>query len=188
MSTEKIMKSVTSIYIWKILLYNSIVTYSSKEDIMPEYRCTLSSAQEFAKQEKLEEWVHAFLLSDGQNKGFSDGLKLFPRYFLGPVAIPISLLKRCCGPEANMKYRVNKEWFEKHVTELAEVIKRVPDMAPLIVHYLIDPDSRTGIFELNDSNHRLEAYSRLGITECYAIIWITEAEELERFRTDFPAL
>ena len=70
------------------------------------------------------------------NKDFSDGLNLYDRYFLGPVKMPLSLLTRCCGPEENMKWRINEEWFEKHVNELSEVLKKETDMPPLIVHYL----------------------------------------------------
>lgn len=161
------------------------IVYSKKEEIMLEYKCTLSSAQSYAKQNKLEDWVHTYLLSDGNNKDFSDGLKLFHRYFLGPIKMPLSLFKRCCGPEEDMKYRVNGEWFEKHVGELEEVIKKEPDMPPLIIHYLINEDTGESEFELNDGNHRFEAYTRLGIGECHVIIWITESQELDRFAKEY---
>lgn len=151
------------------------IVYSKKEVFMMEYKCTLSSACSYAKNHKLEEWVHTYLLSDGHNKEFSDGLKLFDRYFLGPVKMPLSLFHRCCGPEDNMKWKINAEWFEKHVAELENVIKTEKDMPPLIVHYVGDG------FELNDGNHRLEAYSNLGIQEYYVIVWITEKDEYERF-------
>ncbi len=36
-------------------------------------------------------------------------------------------------------------------------------------------------FELNDGNHRLEAYSRLAIGEYYVIIWITEKSEYSEY-------
>ncbi len=140
-----------------------------------EYKCTLSSAQVYAKNAKLEDWVHTYLLSDGHNKEFSDGLKLFDRYFLGPIRMPLALFSRCCGPEENMKWRINTEWFEKHVAELENVIKTEKDMPPLIVHFV------DGGFELNDGNHRFEAYSRLGIKEYYVIIWITEKHQYELF-------
>lgn len=52
-------------------------------------------------------------------------------------------------------------------------------MPPLIVHYV------NGEFELNDGNHRLEAYSRLGIKEYYVIIWITEKEEYAVFIEEY---
>ena len=48
-------------------------------------------------------------------------------------------------------------------------------MPPLIVHYV------NGNFEINDGNHRLEAYSRLEIAEYYVIVWITEKEEYTEF-------
>lgn len=151
------------------------IVYSKKEVFILDYKCALSSAKEYSAAGKLEEWVHTYLLSDGNNKEFSDGLRLFDRFFIGPVKMPLKLFTRCCGPEENMKYRVNGEWFEYHVNELAEVIKKEKDMPPLIVHYV------DGGFELNDGNHRYEAYSRLGIEEYYVIVWITEKYEYDDF-------
>lgn len=163
------------------LSYESIkkLVYSKREVFILEYKCTLSSANNYAKNRKLEEWVHTYLLSDGHNKEFSDGLKLSDRYFLGPIKMPLSLFSRCCGPEANMKYRVNAEWFEEHVTKLENVIKIEKDMPPLIVHFV------DGQFELNDGNHRFEAYTRLGIKEYYVIIWITEKHEYDLFLSKY---
>lgn len=151
------------------------IVYSKKEICIMDYKATLSSAMGYSSVGKLEEWVHAYLLSDGHNKEFSDGLKLTDRYFLGPLKMPLSLFARCCGPEENMKYRVDANWFEKHVAELAEVIKNETDLPPLIVHYV------DGGFELNDGNHRFEAYARLGITEYYVIAWITKKHEYDEF-------
>ena len=144
-----------------------------------KYNRTLSSACEFASQNRLEEWVHAYLLSDGKNKGLSDGLKLFERYYIGPVKMPLSLFERCTGPEENMKWRVHKEVFERRVADLGRAINEGSDMPPLIVHYLVDEDRE--VFELNDGNHRYEAYMRLGIKECHVIVWITEESEYTKF-------
>ncbi|MBZ9689334.1 ParB N-terminal domain-containing protein [Clostridium estertheticum] len=155
------------------------IVYSKKEGFIMEYKCTLSSSQNYAKKGKLEEWLHTYLLSDGHNKGFSDGLKLFDRYFLGPIKMPLSLFSRCCGPEAYMKYRVNADWFEQHVTKLESVIQSEKDMPPLIVHFV------DGQFELNDGNHRFEAYSRLGVKEYYVIVWITEKHEYDLFLSKY---
>ena len=157
------------------------IVYSKKEVFSMDYKCSLSSAQEYARHGKLADWIHTYLLSDGHNKDFSDGLKLFDRYFLGPLKMPLSLFTRCCGPEENMRWRINEAWFEKHVRELQEVIQHEPDMPPLIVHYLIEDGNPEGEFELNDGNHRFEAYSRLGIQQYYVIVWITEKWEYEQF-------
>ncbi len=151
------------------------IVYSKKEVYIMDYKCSLSSAINYARNGKLEEWIHAYLLSNGHNKEFSDGLKLFDRYFLGPVKLPLELFSRTCGPEDTMKWQIPAEPFEKKVQELMEVIKRETDLPPLIVHYV------DGSFELNDGNHRYEAYQRLGITEYYVIVWITEKEEYSEF-------
>lgn len=155
------------------------IVYSKKEIIMLEYQRTLSSAQNYARHGRLEEWIHAYLLSDGHNKEFSDGLKLFDRFFIGPLKMPLALFCRCCGPEENMKWRVPEDWFERKVGELQQVVAREADMPPLIVNYV------DGHFELNDGNHRFEAYKRLGVTEYYVIVWITERNDYEEFLTKY---
>ena len=85
------------------------IVYSKKEVFILDYKCALSSAKEYSAAGKLEEWVHTYLLSDGNNKEFSDGLRLFDRFFIGPVKMPLKLFTRCCGPEENMKYRVTSK-------------------------------------------------------------------------------
>lgn len=159
------------------LSYETIrkIVYSKKEVFVMEYKNTLSSAIAYARNGKLEKWIHTYLLSDGHNKEFSDGLKLLDRYYLGPVKMPLSRFKRCCGSENGMKYQVSEESFEKKVNSLMKVILEDKDLPPLIVHYV------DGEFELNDGNHRLEAYARLGIEEYYVIVWITEKEEYAEF-------
>lgn len=158
------------------------IVYSRKESIDMEYHGTLSSAREWARAGKLEEWVHAYLLSDGDNKPFSDGLKIVDRTFLGPIRMPLSLFHRCTGPvEEGLKFQVHPEVWERHVQQLMEVIPREPDIPPLIVHYLIEEGRTQGDFELNDGNNRWEAYSRLGIKEAHVIVWITDRDEYEQF-------
>lgn len=151
------------------------IIYSKKEETDMEYQCSLSSAKDFAKAGRLEEWVHSYLLSDGHNREFSDGLKLVERRYFGPMLMPLDLFERCCGPEENMKFRVDRVWFEKHVAELTEAVWTNRDMPPLIAHFV------DGGFELNDGNHRFEACRRLGVKAYPFIIWITEGAECEEF-------
>lgn len=161
------------------------IVYSKKEEMPMQYSSTLTSAKNYAEHGKLEEWIHQYLLSDGHNKDFSDGLKLFDRYYIGPVNMPLSFFRRCCGPEKDMKWRIESKWFEQHVAKLEEIIKQENDMPPLIVHYFTDENNKDGAFELNDGNHRLEAYSRLGIKEYDVIIWITEKSEYDLFLSKY---
>ena len=95
------------------------------------YRATLSSAREFAKQGRIEEWVHAYLCGEGHNKPFSDGLNLCVRYYTAPIALALSKLSRCCGPEENMPYRVHPEVFERKVRGIMDAAESGADLPPL---------------------------------------------------------
>jgi len=148
-----------------------------------EYQGTLSSAKEFAAQGRLEEWVHAYLVSDGRNQDFSRGLKGQKRFFLGPCEMPLSLFKRCCGPEDNMQWRVNREGFERRVDGLMDAMRHNADIPPLIVHFSLE--NGHGAFELNDGNHRWEAYRRLGMNQCHVIFWITDEDEYHFFQKEY---
>ena len=147
-----------------------------------EYQGTGSNAKLCAQNGKLEEWVHAYLLSeDGDNKPFSDGLKLFERTYLGPMEMPLDLFERLAGPEEHLPYRIHPGWWEECVERLQEAIKNGADLPPMIVHYYIPEGETEGVFELNDGNHRWEAGKRLGVETADVIIWITEKHECEQF-------
>ena len=151
-----------------------------------QYQRTLSSAREWAKHGMLEEWVHAYLLSDGKNKPFSDGLKMEERMYLGPIRMPLSLFRRCTGPvEEGLKFQVHPVVWENHVRQLMEAIAGDPEIPPLIVHYLIPAGQTEGEFELNDGNNRWEAYKRLGIQDAYVIVWFTDRAEYDQFMIRF---
>ncbi|MBE5815884.1 MAG: chromosome partitioning protein ParB [Clostridiales bacterium] len=152
---------------------------------MPSYDRTLTSARAFAEAGRLEEWIHQYLLTDGNNAPFSEGLKLFPRSYLGPVDAPLSLFRRCCGPEEGMKWRVHPVHFENKVQRLMEAAKADPDLPPLIVCYRFSEVDGTPEFELNDGNGRYEAYTRLGRTHAPVVFWITEAAELADFQSRY---
>lgn len=145
------------------------------------YQGTLTSAMEWAAHGKIEDWVHAYLLSDGENKEFSDGLKIVDRIFLGPVAMPINLFTRCSGPEEDMPYRVHPGWWEVKMERIMKAVEENADLPPIIVHYMIPEGKTQGEFELNDGNHRWEAYHRLGIETAQAIVWITGKDEYDDF-------
>lgn len=119
------------------------IVYSRKEEFVMDYACTLTNALECAAHGMIEDWVHAYLLSDGANKPFSDGLRLFERTWHGPVSFPLSQLSRNTGPEEGMRWRIPPEWFEQHVSDLMEAIRAQADLPPLIVHYWI-PEGKNG--------------------------------------------
>ena len=159
------------------LSYDSIkrIVYNRKETAMLKYSATLSSAKAYGEAGKMDAWIHLYLNEEGRNIPFSDGLKLFARYYFSPALFPVSLFKRCAGPEPEMKYRIDRDWWEQRVAGLEKSIQDDPDMPPLMVHYV------DGEFELNDGNHRHKAYENLGIENAWVIIWITGKEELDDF-------
>ena len=144
-----------------------------------EYSATLSSARDFAEQGRIEEWVHAYLCGEGHNKPFSDGLKLCVRYYTAPIALALSKLSRCCGPEENMRYRVNEGGFERKVLSLMSSISDGKDLPPIMVNFA------DGELTLNDGNHRFEAYTRLGIKKCHAIIWMSSERDVAEFEEKY---
>ena len=144
---------------------------------MLKYSATLSSAKAYAAAGKLDAWIHLYLNEDGRNIPFSDGLKLFDRFYFSQALFPIRLFHRCAGPEPEMKYRIDKDWWAIRVADLEKSIQNDPDMPPLIVHYV------AGEFELNDGNHRHQAYENLGIENAWVILWITEEAEKDDIRT-----
>ncbi len=152
------------------------------------YDRTLTSAKAFAQAGRLEDWIHLYLNSDGNNPAFSEGLKLFPRHYLGPVKAPLSLFRRCCGPEEDMKWRVDPMHFEQKVQRLMDAVRRDPDLPPLMINYRFSEADGAPQFELNDGNGRFEAYRRLGIGEAHVIFWITEDAELSDFQARYPSL
>ena len=133
-----------------------------------EYQPTLSSAINFASVNRLEEWIHLFLCGEGNNKAFSDGLKLEPRRYFTPEIFPLDNLQRCCGPEKYMKYQAPEKSFIRHVNNMALTYKEGGwDMPPLIVY------RKGSTLELNDGNHRYEALKILGIKQYWVIMWET---------------
>ena len=163
------------------LSYDTIkrIVYSKKEVTMLKYSATLDSAMEYGREEKMDAWVHLYLNEEGRNIPFSDGLKLFDRYFISPAQFPISLFHRCAGPEEDMKYRIDKGWWEHKISELTKAVQAGTEMPPMIVHYV------DGEFELNDGNHRHKVYEDLGIETAWVILWITEEAELTDFMSKY---
>jgi hypothetical protein len=136
---------------------------------------TGKAAREFSGRGRIEEWIHRFLCEEGNNVDFSEGLKKERRFYIGPLKMPLSLFERCCGPEENMKYRIDKGGFEWRVSEIRKRIDSGWDMPPLIINY------SEQVFELSDGNHRYQAMLDSGYEDCDVIIWITEPADNEQF-------
>lgn len=132
---------------------------------------TVEEAISFSKEGRIEEWVHLFLNSVGDNVPFSEGLKLEKRYWTGPLLIKLDKLRRCCGPEPEMEYFNAHEDWESEIGKFQGLIRNGWDMPPLIVQH------EGNDLVVNDGNHRLEAMKREGIEKCWVIIWNTHYQD-----------
>ena len=135
----------------------------------------IQSAKEYNDNDLLEEWIHTYLLFERKNKAFSDGLYLENRYYLGPLAMPLSMFTRSSGPEEGIKWQVHPEVFEDKVNAWREKIQKKQIPPPVIVGYA---DST---FEINCNNPLFEALLREGVTYFPVIMWTTRKEDYEDF-------
>lgn len=155
------------------------IVYSKKDTNKLDYHPTSKSATEYSEAGMLEEWIHTYLLFDRRNKAFSDGLRLFYRYYLGPIMMPLSLFQRSSGPEEQMKWKVHPTVFENRVMNWMDKIRSDEDSPPLIINY------DKGVFEINSDNPLFEALKRSRMKEYPVIIWITESADHDTFVTDY---
>ncbi|MGM0882277.1 MAG: CD3324 family protein [Bacillota bacterium] len=153
------------------------ILYSKKDTNKLDYHPTSKSATEYSEAGMLEEWIHTYLLFDRRNK--SDGLRLFYRYYLGPIMMPLSLFQRSSGLEEQMKWKVHPTVFESRVMNWMDKIRSGEDSPPLIINY------DKGVFEINSDNPLFEALKRSRMKEHPVIIWITERADHDIFVTDY---
>ena len=144
---------------------------------MSDLLFTVEEAIEFSNKGAIEEWVHLFLTTVGDNQALSDGLKLEKRYWVGPILIGLDRLKRCMGLEPYMEFVDSLENWEKHITRFQKLINDGWNMPPLIVQHM------RGELSVRDGNHRLEALRRAGYDKFWVIIWDNEEQALMGIRT-----
>ncbi len=132
---------------------------------------TVDEALQYSNDGIIEEWIHSFLTTVGNNRGLSDGLKLQKRYWIGPVLVNVNELYRSCGPETDMEFVEPVENWEARVNKLCESIKNGWSVPPLIAANV------AGKLSLRDGNHRLEALQRMNYKQFWVIIWDSDSME-----------
>ena len=103
------------------------MVHSGKEDPMLKYSKTLSSARAYGEAGRMDEWLHLYLNGDGENVRLWEGLKRFDRYYFSPALFPVRLFHRCAGPEKEMKYQIDKDWWAIRVADLGKSIQNDPE-------------------------------------------------------------
>jgi hypothetical protein len=156
----------------------------SKENIEEEIKILefdTCSAQRYAREGVIENWVHRYLMSGKwANPGFSDGLKLQRRWWNGPIELELTALTPAVGTEPGMEYQVEPDnWFYR-TSKLAGSMTDPLSIPPLIAEY------RSGELSVRDGNTRYGAMRLLGWAKCWAIIWYnTESDYHQHSSTLF---
>ncbi len=145
------------------------------DNFFPEF--STAAALKHAHSGRLEPWLYTYLETGAwANPGLAQGLQQQPRWWLGPLELPLAQLQRACGPEPEMEYRVSPASWEKRVTRIAASLREPLAVAPLIVEY------RAGHLSVRDGNHRYGAMQRVGWTRAWVIIWHNSPADFEASR------
>jgi hypothetical protein len=133
-----------------------------------------ASAQEYARQGRLEAWVHRYLREGWwRNEEFSEGLKRQPRWWRGPLRLRLTALVRAVGPEPEREYPVEAQAWDRLTVRYASGFTTPEALPPLIV------ECRSGELSVRDGNTRLGAMERLGWQGSWAIIWYSSEADYQ---------
>ncbi len=137
---------------------------------------TLTEAKQYAVNNKLKEWIQAFLRYEDKdmpnpNYGFADGLLLEERVYFGPMMLPLTSLSTV-RIEKDITDANEVKWFNHKVDKIIEKLDEW-DMPPLIAQ--IDE----GRLVLTDGNHRFSALEKMNRKECAVILWGNKDQEDE---------
>lgn len=133
----------------------------------------LPTAQAYAHSGQIETWVHAYLTSgDWANVPFSQGLKQQPRWWRGPLWLPLASLTRVVGPEPEMEYCIPAASWHDRTQHIAASHPQPHELPPLIAEYRAG-----GELSLRDGNHRHGAMQLLGWSHCWVLIWYNSETE-----------
>src|SRR5215218_5704688 len=93
---------------------------------------TVDTARRAAERDELEDWVARFLASPGSDNALlAERLRKPPRWWLGPLELPIDQLHRLAGPpDQPVLQVVDEDDWRDDVEDLAERIEEKEDWDP----------------------------------------------------------
>ncbi len=155
---------------------STIANKTSLEDEIKDLELDSLSAQKWARNGKIEKWIHKYLLSGKGGRSdpeFSEGLKREKRWWKGPVLLNLSDLSPAVGTEPGLEYVVDKDKWYAWTSRLAKTFSSPESIPPLIVEY------RAGELSIRDGNTRYGAMKLLGWKRCWAIIWYNSESDYQ---------
>jgi hypothetical protein len=144
---------------------------------------SVEAAREAAERGELDAWVARFLASPGSdNAALAARLSERPRWWLGPVQVPVDQLHRLAGPpDAPVLCSVDEDYWRDDVDTMAHRIEDQWEPPPVIVSH------RDGKLVLEDGNHRVEGIRRAGKDHAWAVIAFEDPGERDGFATPSKA-
>ena len=138
---------------------------------------SVEAAREAAERDDLADWVARFLGSPGSdNAELADQLSEPPRWWLGPLQLPLDRLHRLAGPpDAPVMQPVDDDFWRDDVDDMAQCIEDGWVPPPVIVSW------RDGQLVLEDGNHRVEGLRRAGEHRAWAVVGFEDADDRDRF-------
>jgi hypothetical protein len=145
---------------------------------MSDNTYSVASARAAAERGELGDWVADFLASPGSdNAPLGEELTQRPRWWLGPVEVPLKQLHRLAGPPGDpVLCPIDDDDWRDDVEDLEEKVRDGWEPPPVVASY------RDGQLVLEDGNHRVEGVRRSGERETWAVIGFDDPDERERFR------
>ena len=145
---------------------------------------SVNTARAAAERDELDAWVADFLASPGSdNAPLAARLTEPPRWWLGPVALPLDRLNRLAGPpDAPVLRPMDDDAWRDDVDDMAERIEDDDqwEPPPVIVTY------QDGQLVLEDGNHRVEGLRRAGRDRAWAVVAFDDPGERDRFVAPAP--
>jgi hypothetical protein len=142
-----------------------------------EHRYSVDAARAAAARDGLGEWVAEFLASPGSdNAVLAEQLTKGPRWWLGPVEVPLQRLHRLAGPPGEpVLCPVDDDDWGDAVEDLEQKVSDGWEPPPVIATY------RDGQLVLEDGNHRVEGVRRSGEGQTWAVIGFDDPAERDLF-------
>lgn len=137
------------------------------------------AARAAAADDRLGEWVSAFLASPGSdNAALAEKLEGSHAHWIGPVRVPLDQLHRLAGPPGSPALEeVEEDEWRDDVDELAAELAEGDEPPPVIATW----DGEQDTVLLEDGNHRVEAMRRAGIVDAWTIVGFASAEDRDAF-------
>ncbi|NQU84110.1 MAG: ParB N-terminal domain-containing protein [Parcubacteria group bacterium] len=132
------------------------------------YKFTLESALKAKEQKKLHQWVINYLNDEGKNESLSKTLKKKEDCLLDLFEYPLDKLKRAMGYEKDMKFREDRNKWERRIRHFIKCIKNGETLPPIIATDFWDE------IHISDGTHRSEALKRAGYKKYWTIFYIKD--------------